>query len=128
MFVIFPEYIFMDNVPYSAKAWWAECLGNLLFFLWRKKAWEMNRSAKGLLMVTTNLDGFSLANHRRFTKSATLSAVPAKLSCYTVPSWQALWTCLLFVTVSSLSIILHPFLTNYMFLTSLFAATKILVE
>ena len=29
----------------------------------------MNRSAKGLLMVTTNLDGFGLANHRRSPNS-----------------------------------------------------------
>ena len=29
-----------------------------------KKVWRMNRSAKGLSMVTTNLDGFSLANRR----------------------------------------------------------------
>ena len=28
-----------------------------------EKVWQMNRSAKRLLIVTTNLDGFSLANH-----------------------------------------------------------------
>ena len=40
----------------------------------------MNGSAKGLLIVTTNLDGFSLANRRRFAKFAT------KLStCQTFP-------------------------------------------
>ena len=33
----------------------------------------MNRSAKGLI-VTTTLDGFSLANHRRFAKFAKLSS------------------------------------------------------
>ena len=43
----------------------------------QKKVWRMNRSAKGLLMVTTNLDGFSLANCRQLTKFA-------KLSRYTV--------------------------------------------
>ena len=37
----------------------------------------MNRSAKGLLIVTTTLDGFSLANHTQFAKFT-------KLSCYTV--------------------------------------------
>ena len=37
----------------------------------------MNRSANRLPIVTTNLDGFSLANHRRFAKFA-------KLSRYTV--------------------------------------------
>ena len=38
-----------------------------------KKVWRMNRSAKGLSMVTTNLDGFSLANCRRFAKFTKLS-------------------------------------------------------
>ena len=37
----------------------------------------MNRSGNGLSIVTTNLDGFSLANHGRFAKFA-------KLSRYTV--------------------------------------------
>ena len=27
-----------------------------------EKVWQMNRSAKRLLIVTTNLDGFSFAN------------------------------------------------------------------
>ena len=37
-----------------------------LFFssVWQKKVWRINRSAKGLLMVTTNLDGFSLVIHQ----------------------------------------------------------------
>ena len=38
-----------------------------------KKVWRINRSAKGLSMVTTNLDGFSLANRIRFAKFAKLS-------------------------------------------------------
>ena len=38
-----------------------------------KKVWRMNRSAKGLLIVTITLDGFSLANHRPFAKFAKLS-------------------------------------------------------
>ena len=65
-------YIF--ELPYSGKVWRAECLANLhtLFkrLIWRKKVWRMNRSAKGLSMVTTNLDGFSLVNRRRFAKFA----------------------------------------------------------
>ena len=66
------------KVPYSGKVWRAECLANLLFSrVWRKKVWRINRSAKGLSMVTTNLDGFSLANRRQFAKFA-------KLSRYTV--------------------------------------------
>ena len=44
------------------------------------KVWRMNRSAKGLSMVTTNLAGFSLANRRRFAKLST----DANLSRYTV--------------------------------------------
>ena len=36
---------------------------NLLFSsVWQKKVWQMNRLAKGLLIVTINLDGFSLTN------------------------------------------------------------------
>ena len=33
-----------------------------------EKVWRMNRSAKGLSMVTINLDGFSLANFAKFAK------------------------------------------------------------
>ena len=33
-----------------------------------EKVWRMNRSANRLSIVTTNLDGFSLANHGRFAK------------------------------------------------------------
>ena len=51
-----------------------ESLVDLLFSsVWRKKVWGMNRSAKGLLIVTTNLDDFSLVNCRQFTKFAKLS-------------------------------------------------------
>ena len=35
-----------------------------------EKVCQMNRSAKGLLIVTITLDGFSLANRRRFVKFA----------------------------------------------------------
>ena len=44
-----------------------------LFKRLAEKVWRINRSAKGLSMVTTNLDGFSLANRRRFAKFAKLS-------------------------------------------------------
>ena len=44
-----------------------------------EKIWQMNRSAIRLLIVSANLDDFSLANHRRFTKLP-----PTKLSCYAV--------------------------------------------
>ena len=74
---------FVLYIPYSGKVWWAECLANLLFSsIWWKKVWRINRSAKGLSMVTTNLDGFSLANRRRFTKFAKLSP------CQTFPLYD----------------------------------------
>ena len=38
-----------------------------------KEIWLINRSANRLLIVSTNLDGFSLANHERFAKFAKLS-------------------------------------------------------
>ena len=38
-----------------------------------EKSLANDRSAKGLLIVTTTLDGFSLANCRRFAKFAKLS-------------------------------------------------------
>ena len=56
------DWRFSDfNMPYSRKAWCGECLANLLFLsIWQKKLWRMNRSAKRLLNVSTNLNGFSL--------------------------------------------------------------------
>ena len=36
----------------------------------------MNRSTKGLSVVNTNLDGFSLANRRRFAKLSTYQTFP----------------------------------------------------
>ena len=71
---VFTMGIMEGGLPYSGKVWRAECLANLLFSsVWQKKVWRINRSAKGLSMVTTNLDGFSLANCRRFAKFAKLS-------------------------------------------------------
>ena len=45
-----------------------------------KKVWQLNRSARRILIVSTNLDGFSLANHRLFTELFP----PIKLSHYMV--------------------------------------------
>ena len=45
----------------------------ILFKHLAKKVWRMNRSAKGLLMVPTNLDGLNLANCRQFAKFDKLS-------------------------------------------------------
>ena len=58
-----------------------------IFKCWQEKVWRMNRSAKGLLIVTTTLDGFSLVNHRRFAKFAKLS------TCQTfyLPNFPAIW-------------------------------------
>ena len=39
----------------------------------RKKVWRINRSANRLLMISTNLDDFNLANHGRFAKFAKVS-------------------------------------------------------
>ena len=64
----FHVVLLIFEIPYSGKVWQGECLANLLFSsVWRKKVWRMNSSAKGLLIVTTNLNGFSLAN--RFYKN-----------------------------------------------------------
>ena len=57
----------VSYIPYSGKVWLGERLANLLFSsIWQNR--QINRSAKRLLTVTTTLDGFSLVNHRRFTK------------------------------------------------------------
>ena len=75
----------MYKLPYSEKVWRRECLANLLFSsVWRKKVWQMNRSAKGLSVVTTNLDGVSLANCTQFAKFAKLS------TCQTFPLYSML--------------------------------------
>ena len=47
-----------------------------------KKVWRINRSENRLLIVSTDLDDFSLANHGQFAKFAKLPL--AKLSHYTV--------------------------------------------
>ena len=61
-------------VPHSGKVWQGESLANWLFLsIWRKKVWRINRSANRLSIVSTKLDGFSLANHRQFAKFTKLS-------------------------------------------------------
>ena len=47
-----------------------------------KKVWRINRSENRLLIVSTDLDDFSLANHGQFAKFTKLPL--AKLSHYTV--------------------------------------------
>ena len=61
------------NISYSGKVWRGENLANLYCLIeFAKKVWRINitRSAKKLLIVSTNLDGFSLANHGQFAKFA----------------------------------------------------------
>ena len=68
----------ISNIPYSGKAWQGKSLANWLFLsTWWKNVWWNNRSANRLLILSTNLDGFSLVDHRQFAKFA-------KLSRYTV--------------------------------------------
>ena len=45
------------------------------FTLLRNEVWQMNASAKGLLIVTTDLDSYSLVNCRQFSKFAKLSTL-----------------------------------------------------
>ena len=72
----------LSHILNSGKVWWEESLANLPFSsIWRK-VWQISRSAKRLLIVRTNLDDFSLTNHRQFAKFNKHS--PAKLSHYTV--------------------------------------------
>ena len=48
------------QLQYGGKVWW-------------EKVWQINRSANRLLMISTNLDGFSLANYGQFAKFANVS-------------------------------------------------------
>ena len=76
----------LNDVPYSGKVWQGESLTSWLFSsIWQKKVWRINRSANRLSIVSTKLDGFSLANHGRFAKFTKLSP------CQTFPlygSWD----------------------------------------
>ena len=47
-------------------------MNRLFSSIWQKKVWRINRSGNGLLIVITNFDGFSLANHGQFAKFAKL--------------------------------------------------------
>ena len=41
--------------------------------VWRGKVWRMDRFSHRVIIISKNLDGFSLANHGRFAKFAKLS-------------------------------------------------------
>ena len=52
-------------------------LANWLFSsIWRKKVWRITRSAHRLSIVSTKLDGFSLANNERFAKLSIRQTFP----------------------------------------------------
>ena len=46
--------------------------GELTLFEQLVKVWQINRSANKLLIISTNLDGYSSANDGRFAKFAKL--------------------------------------------------------
>ena len=71
------------SVLYGGKFWQGNTLASwLVLSIWEKKIWWINRLANGLLMINTNLDGFSLPNHGRFAKFANVSST--KVSLHTV--------------------------------------------
>ena len=46
---------------------------SLVMSVWRGKVWRMHRFSHKVIIISKNLNGFSLANHGRFTKFAKLS-------------------------------------------------------
>ena len=50
-------------ILYSGKVWRGSSANRLFSSIWQKKVRRINSSAYRLLIVITNLDGFSLANH-----------------------------------------------------------------
>ena len=54
----------MTNQIHTVGKFGGEKFGELtLSEPWRKKVWRINTSVNRLLIVITNLDGFTLANH-----------------------------------------------------------------
>ena len=66
-------------------------LVNLLFWVFSKKVWWINRSAKRLLIVSTNLDGFGLLNHMQMIRQI----------CQTFPCQTFLLYGIKFITVAT---------------------------
>ena len=76
-----------------------------LFKRLMEQVWRMNRSAKGLLIITTILDGCSLANHRQFAKFAKL---------YLLLDYIRIVTVISFVSIIIVELLLQGFvLTMY---------------
>ena len=67
------QHVGFYKVPYSEKVWWKKSLANLLFLSIWQKLCQIIRSAKRLLIVSTNLVGSSLVNHEWFAEFAKLS-------------------------------------------------------
>ena len=61
------NYVCMVLLQFSKVFYW------LFSSIWWKKVWRINRSANRLSILSTKLDGFSLANDVQFTKFAKLS-------------------------------------------------------
>ena len=79
----------LDNLDNKRDYRIAGKFGNLtLFEHLAKKVWQINRSTNRLLIVSTNLDSFSLANHGGFAKFS-----PTKLSHYMVFETYVLLSC-----------------------------------
>ena len=57
-------------IPYSGKVFQGKKFGEITLFRHLAKNFGINRSAKRLLIVSTNLDDFGLVNHRQFTNFA----------------------------------------------------------
>ena len=69
---IYTQYLCM--VFLLANTIWGEILANwLVLSIWWKKIWRINKSANRWLIISTNLDVFSLANHGQFAKFANVS-------------------------------------------------------
>ena len=52
------------HIPYSGKVWRRENLANFtVMSVWRGKVWRMDRFSHKVIIISKNLDGFSLANH-----------------------------------------------------------------
>ena len=74
-----------NTSPHSRKVWRGETLANWFFLsLWQKKVWRINRSANRLFIVSTNLDGFSLANHGWFAKLSPYQPFPLYGTCLAI--------------------------------------------
>ena len=74
-------------ILYGGKLWQGESLVNwLVSSIWWKKVWWIDRSVNRLLIISTNLDGFSLANHGRFAKFAKVSLRTVYQPCFCLGS------------------------------------------